>query len=311
MPISGVNTGTRPAATSTASTPATARPTTKQIARELVGDQDPDGVLRVRVQRQGDDDRDGHEAQAEHGQSGRRPVQLDRAPPPDRMETPHAPGEHGAGDAHAEDGAVENVRADAVGVEQPDESAGGDACAGYESDHPSRVARRCRPIAQLEDSGDDQDGAADEQGRPQRVPALPHVIVADPRRGEDLAPEVVPVGFVEPLDGHLAGEQLGKAELGADQHEERAQGDDEAGQPGLLDDRAVEPADRQGEGQRERHGDVQGQPGAALAPTSLESRITSIAVAPVIAPEDRSNSPPIISSDTATAMIPRPAATSR
>ncbi len=34
--------------------------------------------------------------------------------------------------------------------------------------------------------------------------------------------------------------------------------------------------------------------------------MTSIAVAPVIAPEERSNSPPIISSETATAMIPRP-----
>ena len=32
--------------------------------------------------------------------------------------------------------------------------------------------------------------------------------------------------------------------------------------------------------------------------------MTSIAVAPVIAPEDRSNSPPIISSETATAMMP-------
>ena len=46
-------------------------------------------------------------------------------------------------------------------------------------------------------------------------------------------------------------------------------------------------------------------------PTSFESRITSIAVAPVIAPDERSNSPPIISSETATAMIPNPAATSR
>ena len=52
-------------------------------------------------------------------------------------------------------------------------------------------------------------------------------------------------------------------------------------------------------------------PAPPLSPTSLDSMITSIAVAPVIDPADRSNSPPIISSDTATAMIPRIAATSR
>ena len=39
--------------------------------------------------------------------------------------------------------------------------------------------------------------------------------------------------------------------------------------------------------------------------------MTIIAVAPVMAPDERSNSPPIISSDTATAMIPSVAATSR
>ena len=46
-------------------------------------------------------------------------------------------------------------------------------------------------------------------------------------------------------------------------------------------------------------------------PSCLESRITIIAVAPVMAPDERSNSPPIISSETATAMIPSVAATSR
>ena len=114
-----------------------------------------------------------------------------------------------------------------------------------------------------------------------------------------------PLASLSPSTVDLAGEQLGEAELGADQHEERAQGDDEAGQLGLLDDRAVEPADRQGEGQRQRHGDVERRARRRRwSPTSLDSRITSIAVAPVIAPDDRSNSPPIISSETATAMMP-------
>ena len=36
-----------------------------------------------------------------------------------------------------------------------------------------------------------------------------------------------------------------------------------------------------------------------------------MAVAPVMAPDDRSNSPPIMRRDTATAMIPNLAATSR
>ncbi len=52
-------------------------------------------------------------------------------------------------------------------------------------------------------------------------------------------------------------------------------------------------------------------PAPPSSPTSLDSRMTSIAVAPVIEPDDRSNSPPIISSETATAMIPNVAATSR
>ncbi len=52
-------------------------------------------------------------------------------------------------------------------------------------------------------------------------------------------------------------------------------------------------------------------PAPPSSPTSFERRMTSIAVAPVMAPEERSNSPPIISRETATAMIPNLAATSR
>jgi hypothetical protein len=53
------------------------------------------------------------------------------------------------------------------------------------------------------------------------------------------------------------------------------------------------------------------RPAPPSSPTCLDSRITSMAVAPVMAPEERSNSPPIMSSDTATAMMPSLAATSR
>ena len=60
-------------------------------ARELVGDQDPDRVLRVRIERRGDDDRDGHQRQADDDQPRRRPVELDRAPATERAEPPPAP----------------------------------------------------------------------------------------------------------------------------------------------------------------------------------------------------------------------------
>ena len=44
---------------------------------------------------------------------------------------------------------------------------------------------------------------------------------------------------------------------------------------------------------------------------SMLSSTTTMAAAPVIAPEERSNSPPIMSSATGTAMMPRIAAVSR
>ena len=53
------------------------------------------------------------------------------------------------------------------------------------------------------------------------------------------------------------------------------------------------------------------RPAPPSSPTCFDSRMTSMAVAPVMAPEERSNSPPIMSSDTATAMMPSLAATSR
>jgi len=52
-------------------------------------------------------------------------------------------------------------------------------------------------------------------------------------------------------------------------------------------------------------------PAPPIAPVSFTRRIVTIPNAPVDAPEERSNSPPIISIDTATAMIPRVAETSR
>ena len=52
-------------------------------------------------------------------------------------------------------------------------------------------------------------------------------------------------------------------------------------------------------------------PAPPSSPTSRLIRITNTAVAPVIEPDDRSNSPPIISSATGTAMMPSRAATSR
>ena len=53
------------------------------------------------------------------------------------------------------------------------------------------------------------------------------------------------------------------------------------------------------------------KPAPPSSPTSRLIRMTKMAVAPVIAPEDRSNSPPIISNATGTAMMPSSAATSR
>ena len=52
-------------------------------------------------------------------------------------------------------------------------------------------------------------------------------------------------------------------------------------------------------------------PAPPRVPVSLTNRIVRIPIAPVLEPADRSNSPPIISIDTATAMMPRVAATSR
>ncbi len=52
-------------------------------------------------------------------------------------------------------------------------------------------------------------------------------------------------------------------------------------------------------------------PAPPSSPTSLTNRMVMMASAPVAAPDERSNSPPIISSETATAMMPRVAATSR
>ena len=52
-------------------------------------------------------------------------------------------------------------------------------------------------------------------------------------------------------------------------------------------------------------------PAPPNSPGGMTSKMTSIPVAPVMAPAERSNSPPIISRDTATAMIPSVAATSR
>ncbi len=51
-------------------------------------------------------------------------------------------------------------------------------------------------------------------------------------------------------------------------------------------------------------------PAPPSSPVSFTSRIVRIPIAPVMAPDDRSNSPPIISIDTATAMMPSVAATS-
>ena len=56
---------------------------------------------------------------------------------------------------------------------------------------------------------------------------------------------------------------------------------------------------------------VRGSPSPPNSPGSLTSRTTSIPVAPVMAPDERSNSPPIISNATAIAMIPSEVATSR
>ena len=45
-------------------------------------------------------------------------------------------------------------------------------------------------------------------------------------------------------------------------------------------------------------------PAPPNSPISFDSRMTSIPIAPVLAPDDRSNSPPTINIETATAMIP-------
>ncbi len=55
---------------------------------------------------------------------------------------------------------------------------------------------------------------------------------------------------------------------------------------------------------------TRGKPAPPNSPVSLTSSTTSMPVAPVIAPDDRSNSPPIIRSATATAMMPKVADTS-
>ena len=52
------------------------------------------------------------------------------------------------------------------------------------------------------------------------------------------------------------------------------------------------------------------KPAPPSSPTSLTNRIVTMPSAPVAAPEERSNSPPIISRATATAMMPRVAETS-
>ncbi len=52
-------------------------------------------------------------------------------------------------------------------------------------------------------------------------------------------------------------------------------------------------------------------PAPPSSPTSLTSRIVTMPRAPVAAPDDRSNSPPIINIATATAMMPSVAETSR
>ena len=52
-------------------------------------------------------------------------------------------------------------------------------------------------------------------------------------------------------------------------------------------------------------------PAPPNSPISLLNSTTTMAVAPVMAPEDRSNSPPIISRATGTAMMPKVAATSK
>ncbi len=52
------------------------------------------------------------------------------------------------------------------------------------------------------------------------------------------------------------------------------------------------------------------KPAPPNSPVSFNSMMVRMPMAPVLAPDDRSNSPPIISIDTATAMMPSVAATS-
>ena len=117
---------------------------------------------------------------------------------------------------------------------------------------PSRVAHLQQPQQQC-------DAGQYEQPRPRPVAAVPDVLVADPLGAEDVVPEGVALRLIETLDDDLVGEQLAEAELGTDEDEERAQRHDEAGQRRAFDQRAVEPADRQCEAQRQRHGQVQAE----------------------------------------------------
>ena len=240
-----------------------AEPDGQQRPAEGVGDEHADGARGVGVRQGGDDDADGDRQQAEHGQSTGAVLERHPATATERREPPHRPAEHGDQDAGAEEDAVDDVLLHAVAVEEAVEPGEGDHHSDRRGDQTLGVALLGAAVAQLEDTDGDQRHTGDEQDRPRHVAVLPQVVVADPRGGEDLAPEVVAVGLVQPFDDDLAGQQPGEARLGADQDEERAQRDDEAGQAGLVDHRPVEPADHHGEGERERDGDEQREPGTA------------------------------------------------
>ena len=92
---------------------------------------------------------------------------------------------------------------------------------------------------------------------------------------------------------------LVKPEVEPEQHEQRAEGDQEARDSGLGDEPAVEDADHKLTPERQRHADERGS-----EPTWTARTDVTIAAVTTATPDDRSNSPPIINSATQTAITP-------
>ena len=78
-------------------------------------------------------------------------------------------------------------------------------------------------------------------------------------RGEDRLERAEPGHLVDVRGRDRAGDELGDAEVGALQHEERAEGDQEAGNPGAHHEISVEEPDDQREDQRDDRADPEVQ----------------------------------------------------